>query len=396
MMAAGRAAGRGKSVLLLDTNEILGRKLLISGKGRCNLTNAGNIDEYLENFGKTGPFLRDAFSRMPHNDLMDFFEKRGIALTVERGRRVFPESGRSKDILEALKRHLKESGVKVILKSEVKDIAINSDGTQKVVLHGGAEYAARSGAICTGGLSYPRTGSRGFGFRMAEKLGHTVIAPRPALVPLVVESRLPRIWQGISLKNTEAAVISEGRKKAERFGDMLFTHFGLSGPIILDLSSRVHDFLIWRKDVYISINLKPALDKARLNERLIREFSGHSGKALKNVLKKILPLKMIDGFIKLCGLDPDVKANQVTKNQRQCLIEKLTDLRFKIKAVRPIEEAIITKGGVDTKEINPRTMESRLVKGLFFAGEVIDVDAKTGGYNMQAAFSTGYVCGDSL
>jgi predicted Rossmann fold flavoprotein len=396
MMAAGRAAERGKRVLLLDANEILGRKLLISGKGRCNIANAGTIDDYLDNFGRTGPFLRNVFSRIFNAELRDFFEERGVPLTVERGRRLFPSSGRSKDILEALKRYLKEKGVKVVLKSNVEDIAVGGSGTKKVLVNGGAEYTAGSIAICTGGLSYPKTGSTGFGFKAAERLGHNVIRPEPALVPLVTESHMPKAWQGVSLRNVEAAVISEGKKKDKRFGELLFTHFGLSGPIILDLSSSVYSLLKEKRDVCISINLKPALNKSKLDERLVREFSRHSAKTLKNVLKGLLPLKRIDGFIKLCGLDPELRANQVTKAQRQCLVERLAGLTLKIKGARPIEEAIVTKGGVDTKEIDPKTMESKLVKGLFFAGEVIDVDAKTGGYNMQAAFSTGYVCGDNL
>lgn len=396
MAAAGRAAERRRSALLLEKNDILGRKLLISGKGRCNITNAGNIDEYFSNFGKTGLFLRSAFSRMFNKELINFFKKRGVAIKIERGKRVFPESGRSKDILDALKGYLKDNSVKVFLKSEVKDIIICKGGKKRIVLSNRTEYEADSVAICTGGLSYPETGSTGFGFEIARKLGHNVIPPGPALAPLVTESNLPKMWQGLSLRNVEAAVICDGKKRSRRFGDALFTHFGLSGPIILDVSAEVFSLLRLKKDVYISINLKPALDGTMLNDRLVREFSKHSNKILRNVLRELLPLKMIDGFIRLCKLEPDEKVNQITRDERKRLVEKFTDLRFKIKDTRPIEEAIVTKGGVDTNEIDPKTMESRLVKGLFFAGEVIDVDARTGGYNMQAAFSTGYLCGDNL
>jgi len=396
MMAAGRAAERKRDVLLLEKGDILGRKLLISGKGRCNITNAGDIDEYLENFGRTGQFLRDAFSKMFNKELMDFFEKRKVALKTERGKRVFTGSDRSKDILDALKGYLKENGAAVLLKSEVKDIVICEKGKKRVVLENEAEYGAGSVAICTGGLSYPETGSTGFGFEIAKRLGHNIIMPSPALVPLVTESNLPKIWQGLSLENIKVAIICDGKKKSERFGDALFTHFGLSGPIILDISAEVFEFLRRKKDVYVSINLKPALGRNTLDDRLVREFSRYSNKILKNVLKELLPHRMIDGFIKICGLDPDINVNQITKGQRRQLVDKFTDLRFKIKDTRPIEEAIVTKGGIDTKEINPKTMESKLVKGLFFAGEVIDVDAKTGGYNMQAAFSTGYLCGENL
>ena len=396
MMAAGRSAERGRDALLLEKNDILGRKLLISGKGRCNITNAGDINEYLENFGKNGQFLRNAFSKIFNTELMDFFKKRGVALKIERGKRVFPESDRSKDILDTLKGYLNEMNAKVLLKSEVKNIIIGNGSEKEIVLSSGAEYKTDSVAICTGGLSYPETGSTGSGLEMAKKLGHNVILPQPALVSLVTESNLPKMWQGLSLKNVEVTVICDGKKRSRRFGDAIFTRFGLSGPIILDISAEVFSLLRLKKDVYISINLKPALEKGMLDDRLVREFSKHSNKILKNVLKELLPLKMIDGFIKLCELDPEQKVNQITKDERKHLVEKLTDLRFKIKDTRPIQEAMITKGGVDTKEINPKTMESKLIRGLFFAGEVIDVDAKTGGYNMQAAFSTGYLCGDNL
>lgn len=396
MMAAGKAAERGKNVLLIEKNDILGRKLLISGKGRCNITNTGDISEHIDNFGKSGRFLRNAFARIFNEELMDFFEKHGVVLKAERGKRVFPESGRSKDILDALKKYMAEGSVKVLLSSEVKDIAVAKDGTKKVCLVKGGEYTAKSVAICTGGLSYPQTGSTGFGFSVARSLGHNVILPKPALVPLITESGLPRNWQGISLDNVKAAIVVSGKKVAEQFGDLIFTHFGLSGPIILDLSAEAYDLLEAKKDVAVSINMKPALDAAKLDARLVREFSRNSNMTLKNAMKEVLPSKMIDGFIDYCKLDKDKKAHQVTARERHRILEGLTDLRFRIKKTRPIEEAIVTRGGVDTKEIDPRTMESKLIRGLFFAGETIDIDAKTGGYNMQAAFSTGYLCGESL
>ena len=413
MMAAGRAAERQRSVLLVEKNDILGRKLLISGKGRCNITNAGDINDYVANFGKSGLFLRNAFARIFNKELIDFFEKHGIVLKTERGKRVFPESDRSKDILDALKKYLYEGKVSVLLLGEVKSITVDKNGTKKVSLvvrhahhasnHAeqsrgteGSEYTAGSIAICTGGLSYPRTGSTGFGFDMAARLGHKVVSPKPALVPLVTESGLPKKWQGISLDNVKAAIVTGGRRKAERFGDMLFTHFGLSGPIILDLSAEAYDLLEAKKDIAVSLNLKPALDAAKLDNRLLREFSKGPNRTLKNALTEMLPSKMVDGFIDYCNLTKDKKSHQITVDERRRIAEGLTDLRFRITKTRPIEEAIVTRGGVDTKEINPQTMESKLVKGLFFAGEVIDVDAKTGGYNMQAAFSTGYLCGDNL
>jgi predicted Rossmann fold flavoprotein len=395
MMAAGRAAERGRRVLLAEKNDILGRKLLISGKGRCNITNAGTIDEHISNFGKSGEFLRNAFSKIFNAELVSFFEGRGVLLKTERGKRIFPASGRSKEILDALRRYLTENRVEVLLGSAVKDIVID-DGTKRAILSNGKEYIASSIAVCTGGVSYPETGSTGFGFEIARRLGHKVIAPRPALVPLVTESRLTKMWQGLSLDNVEATLMSGGKKIRERFGDLIFTHFGLSGPIILDLSADVFDLLSAKKDAVISLNLKPALDSAKLDKRLVRDLSGASNKTLKNIIKELLPAKMADGFIGYCGLYKDKKANQITVTERKRLIKGLTGFRFRIKKTRPIEEAMVTRGGVDTKEINPKTMESKLVNGLFFAGEVIDVDAKTGGYNMQAAFSTGYLCGENL
>ncbi|MDP3789559.1 MAG: aminoacetone oxidase family FAD-binding enzyme, partial [Candidatus Omnitrophota bacterium] len=349
MMAAGRAAGRGRSVLLVEKNDMLGRKLLISGKGRCNITNAGDISDHVANFGKTGLFLRNAFARVFNKELIGFFEKYGVRLKTERGERVFPESDRSKDILDALKKYLDSGRVKVLLSSEVKNITINGSGIKKVTLVNAGEYTSESVAICTGGLSYPKTGSTGFGFNIAAHLGHKVVSPKPALVPLVTESGLPKKWQGISLDNVKAAIITGGRKKTESFGDMLFTHFGLSGPIILDLSAEAYDLLEAKKDVTVSLNLKPALDAAKLDNRLLREFLKGPNKALKNVLAEMLPSKMVDGFIDHCGLAKDKKSHQITVGERRRIAEGLTDLRFRITRTAAIEEAIVTRGGVDTK-----------------------------------------------
>ena len=396
MMAAGRAAERGRKTLLLEKNDILGKKLLISGKGRCNITNAGDIDDHLENFSRKGRFLRNAFSRVFNSELTDFFEKRGVPLKVERGKRVFPRSDRSKDILAALKIFLKDNGVDVVLQSEVKDIGVSADGVKTISLADGSVWESGTVALCTGGLSYPQTGSTGFGFLAAKKFGHDIIKPRPALVPLVADSDMPRSWQGLSLKNIKAGLIIKERRVSERFGDLIFTHFGLSGPTILDLSAEAFDLLQTQEEIYVSIDMKPALEKKQLDARLIRELSGHAGRHLKSVLKGLMPQRMIEGFAKMRNIDAGIKTNQVTRSDRKNIVDGLKDLRFMIKEARPIEEAIVTRGGVDTSEIYPKTMESKLVRGLFFAGELIDVDAKTGGYNMQAAFSTGYLCGDNL
>ncbi|MBN1871886.1 MAG: NAD(P)/FAD-dependent oxidoreductase [Candidatus Omnitrophica bacterium] len=395
IMAAGKAGERGRRTLLLEKNDLLGRKLLISGKGRCNITNAGDMDDYIQSFGDNGNFLRNAFSVIFNDELMDFFRARGVDLKVERGKRVFPKSDRSKDILRALCGYLKDSRVTVCLNSDVADV-VCGDSAMKVILSDGREYTSSSVAVCTGGLSYPETGSTGFGFEIARKLRHRVIEPLPALVPLVTEEKPPRDWQGITLKNVEASVVADGRKAAKRFGDLIFTHFGLSGPIILDLSGDVNDLLRSKREVVISVSLKPKVDKNELEGRLFKLLSSQPNKVLKNACKALMPHRVADGFLEFCGLSPNKKVNQMTKSERRILLDRLTDLRFRIVETRPISEAIITRGGVDTKEINPKTMESKVVKNLFFAGEVIDVDAKTGGYNMQGAFSTGFVCGEHL
>jgi len=395
MMAAIRAQANGRKVLLLEKMPVPGSKLLISGKGRCNLTNAGSIDKFLKKFSESGIFLRNAFAGFFNDDLCDFFEQSGCKLKVERGERVFPASDKSADVLNALTRNLKEKGVEVLYNKEVSDIVFKDD-IKHVNAKGGQEYSAPKVVIATGGLSYPGTGSTGFGFKIAQKAGHKVIAPRPALVPLLTKSDLPSKLMGLSLENVKCSVISEGKVIEEKLGDMLFAHFGLTGPIILDLSADVYDQLQMKKRVFISINLKPGLDTNKLNQRLIREFEKSPNKVLKNIFNELLPQRFIPEFLKYCGLDQQKKANQITKNEREKILKSLFDFRLEITGTKPVSDAIVTRGGVLTKEINPKTMESRIIKGLYFAGEVIDIDAKTGGYNMQAAFSTGFVCGENL
>ncbi len=396
MMAAITASNRGRNVLILEKMPSPGKKLLISGKGRCNLTNAGTIDKFLKKFSSSGIFLRNAFARFFNDDLCGFFEEAGCALKTERGERVFPSSDKSSDILDVLTKLLKKNGVKIIYNEDVIDILLCQDNSKCVVTKNSRKYFAPAVVICTGGFSYPGTGSTGFGFKLAEKLGHTVNAPKPALVALVTKSDMPKRLMGVSLENVCCSVACEGKTIESRFGDMLFTHFGLSGPIILDLSATVYDLLEVKKAVFISINLKPALDIKKLDARLQREFLAQPNKIMKNVFEELLPRRLVMEFLKYSGLDPSKKANQITKSEREKLVRNLFDLRFEIIRTKSIKDAIITRGGVSTKEINPQTMESKIIKGLYFAGEVIDVDAKTGGYNMQAAFSTGYVCGENL
>lgn len=414
MMAAITAAKGGRRVLLLEKMPDAGRKLLISGKGRCNLTNAGSVDKFLEKFSASGVFLRNAFAKFFNNELCRFFEQAGCPLKTERGERIFPASEDSQDILNVLKKLLKQNKVELKYDEPVKDVSLREDAIKRVLTKsseprpfgvssralndpkGRGEYFAPKVAICTGGLSYPGTGSTGFGLDLAKKFGHSIIAPKPGLVGLITKSDMPGRISGLSLENIRASIICDKKVIESRFGDMLFTHFGLSGPIILDLSAAVYDLLAAGKTVFVSINLKPALDVKKLDGRLVREFLIQPGVALKNIFTELLPRRLAEEFLEYCGCDTAKKANQVTKQERKTFVDRLFDFRFQIIRTRSIKDAIITRGGVATKEINPKTMESRIVKGLYFAGEVIDVDAKTGGYNMQAAFSTGFICGENL
>lgn len=395
MMAAITAAKRGRRVLLLEKMPSVGNKLLISGKGRCNLTNAGSIDKFLEKFSRSGVFLRNAFARFFNDDLCRFFEEAGCPVKTERGARVFPVSDSSSSVLDALKRLLKHNKVEVKCDEPVKDILLLQDGAKRVLTKN-KEYFSPKVVIATGGLSYPGTGSTGFGFETAKKFGHTVVAPRPGLIGLITNSDMPARLSGLSLENVKCSVICDRKTTDSRFGDMMFTHFGLSGPVILDLSAAVYDLIEKGKTVFISVNLKPALDAKTLDARLKREFLEQPGKSLKNILLELLPSKLASEFSGYCGLNPLKKANQITKDERRKLLSCLFDLRFQIIKTKPLKDAIITRGGVSTNQINPKTMESRIVGGLYFCGEVIDVDAKTGGYNMQAAFSTGFACGENL
>ncbi len=431
MMAAIKAAERGRRVLLLEKMPSAGNKLLISGKGHCNLTNAGSVDKFLEKFSSSGVFLRNAFARFFNDDLCSFFQEAGCKLKTERGGRVFPESDKSADILDVLLKKLKKNKVKMICNEEVVDVKKGDSAlfsydkkTQEnralspffIRTKSGNIYLAQNVAVCTGGFSYPSTGSTGFGFELARKFNHDVRAPRPGLVPVITVSLAPNRLSGLALENVKCSVVTGGKIQESRFGDMLFTHFGLSGPIILDLSAGIYDLIDSGKPladkcnnkrlganfekqnlkVFISINLKPALDTKKLDARLKREFSAQPNKALKNIFTGLLPNKLVPEFLAYCGLDQSKKANQATGQERKKMIAGLFDFRFEIIRTKPIKDAIITRGGVSTNQIHPKTMQSRITSGLYFAGEALDVDAKTGGYNMQAAFSTGYVCGENL
>jgi flavoprotein, HI0933 family len=390
MMAAAIASGQGKEVTLLERNEKLGKKLFITGKGRCNVTNSSDMDTFMDNIPGNSNFLYSALYTFSNTDLISFMENLGVKLKVERGNRVFPQSDKSSDIIRALEKLISRNNVKVMYNTKVDDILI-VDGQIKGVVCKDREIFCDSLIIATGGKSYPLTGSSGDGYRFAEKAGHSIKKIRPSLVPLVVEEPYIKELQGLSLKNVSVKVIHNDKVIYTDFGEMLFTHFGLSGPIILSSSRFIVDRL--PGDVKVVINLKPALDDDSLDKRIQRDFQKYLNKFFKNSLDDLLPQKLIPLVIRLSGIDENKEVNQITKEERKKLVKILSELTFHIKETRPINEAIITAGGVSVKEIDPSTMESKFVKGLYFAGEVIDVDALTGGFNLQIAFSTGYLSG---
>lgn len=391
MMAAGRAAELGADVVLLEKMPHLGIKLSLTGKGRCNLTSSEDMDKFIEAFGPNGRFLRNAFSKFFSGDLIDFFESIGIRTALERGKRIFPLSGSAKDVVKAFIGYLTKHGVRIITNTTVKEILIQDKKVIGVNTNKGTFYGDAV-ILSTGGASYPQTGSAGDGYIMAERLGHTIIPIRPALVPLEVKEAYVQDLQGLSLKNINASVYLNNKKIAEEFGEMLFTHFGLSGPIILTLSKTVVDNLE-KGNVHVSIDLKPALSKEQLDLRLLREIKEHRKKNIDNLLKNLLPQSMIPVALKFIGIPYDKRANQITQEERIALVDMLKDIRFTVARARSWDEAIVTAGGISTKEIYPKTMESKIVKDLYLCGEVLDVDAKTGGYNLQAAFSTGWIAG---
>jgi predicted Rossmann fold flavoprotein len=394
LMTAGWAAASGADVLVLERMSRPGRKLRITGKGRCNITNIAPMAEFIAHFGRAGRFLRHAFAGFFSNDLMTFFDSLGVPTVVEQGGRVFPASGRAEDIVNALRDWAIGRGAVMKMDERVTGLVI-SDGKIAGVRTGKAVHEADALIVATGGASYPATGSSGDGYRLAREAGHTIIPVRPALVPLVTAGNTAAKLQGLSLKNVNAKALADGKKIADEFGEMLFTHFGVSGPIILTISRIVADALREGKKVELSIDLKPALDDRKLDDRLVRDLNEHGRKQLGSMLKGLLPKSLIPVCADMTGLDPDLPSNQVSAPQRKRLRLWLKDFRLEVTSTRPIDEAIVTAGGVKTSEVDPKTMESRIVKGLYFAGEVLDIDADTGGYNLQAAFSSGRLAGMS-
>ena len=392
LMAAGQAALAGASVTVLEKMPQPARKLRITGKGRCNLTNIAPLPEFIGHFGPRGVFLRSCFARFFSEDLVAFFEALGVPLVTERGGRVFPESERAAEIADALLRWARGSGVALRPRAPVAAILVR-DGRVRGVRAEAGEIAADAIVLATGGASYPATGSTGDGYALARAVGHTIVPPRPALVPLVTAGNVATRLQGLSLRNVTARVIVDGRRRPEAFGEMLFTHFGLSGPIILTLSRTAVDALRERRGVEIAIDLKPALDAAKLDERLRREIREHGRRSYRTLLGELLPRTLIPVAIDLTEIDPEKPGSQLGAKERMRLRDWLKDFRLTVTGHRSWEEAVITAGGIDTRAVDPRTMESRIVAGLHFAGEVLDIDADTGGYNLQAAFSTGWMAG---
>jgi len=387
MMAAGTAVLYGGEVTIFEATDRLGKKLAITGKGRCNVTNASSIDEFLENVTKNHRFLFAALSAFSTEDTISFFESLGVKLKVERGNRVFPVSDRAKDIVDAMRSY--SSGARVIYE-KVNNLTKNEGSF--IVTTSKGQYEFDRVIIATGGKSYPLTGSDGSGYRLASRLGHSVTELVPSLIPLESSSPLCSKMQGLSLKNVGITVRDEnGKVLYADFGEMMFTHFGVTGPVILSASAHLSQINI--SGFTLAIDLKPALDEKTLDARLLSDFEKQSNKDLINSLGALLPSKMIEPFIDFTGIDPRKKINAITREERRTILTSLKAFIIPITKRRPIEEAIITSGGINTKEISPKTMESKIVQGLYFAGEIIDVDAYTGGFNLQIAFSTGYLAG---
>lgn len=394
LLAAGRAAERGCKVLILEKMKKPGRKLLLTGKGRCNITNNLPANEFITHVYPNGRFLRTAFSQYYSNDILDLLNKYGVPATLERGGRYFPTSNKSVDVLRAFLKWNEDLGVTIIPANRVEKLIIENGAIQGIQANG-STFLCKNIILATGGKSYPATGSNGDGYELAKQLGHTIEKPRPALVPLETKGNAAKKLQGLTLKNVKATVWSNGKKIGEDFGEMLFTHFGLSGPIILTLSRIAVGELHANNSVEISIDLKPALDEQKLDNRLIRDLNENGKKMLGNLFRSWLPASMIPVFLESLDLDPEKEAHQVSSKERKSIRHLLKNFKFEVNNHRSFKEAIVTSGGVITKEISPKTMESKLVSGLFFAGEMIDLDAETGGFNLQIAYSSGWLAGNS-
>ena len=395
MMAAIFAARNGQNVTLLEKNEKLGKKIFITGKGRCNITNASEIEDLFSAVISNPKFLYSGFSSFTNDQVIHFFEELGVATKIERGNRVFPVSDHSSDVIAALAREMQRLKVKVQLHCEVKELLINNEKEIKGVrLANGKKMTADAVVVATGGISYPSTGSTGDGYRFARNCGHKVTELFPSLVPMEVKEWYAKELQGLSLKNIEIHITDGKKKLYDEFGEMLFTHYGVTGPVILSASSIVGKTLE-KKELVLHIDLKPALTEEQLDKRLLREFEANHNKQFKNAIDSLLPAKLRPVIIELSGIEEEKKVHEITKEERLNLLRLIKDFHMTLTGLRGYNEAIITKGGISVKEIDPGTMESKLIKNLYFAGEVLDLDAVTGGYNLQIAWSTGYLAGIS-
>ncbi|RHF80687.1 NAD(P)/FAD-dependent oxidoreductase [Dorea formicigenerans] len=400
MFAAIVAAKNGHQVTLYEKNEKLGKKIFITGKGRCNITNAADMEELFDAVVTNSKFLYSSFYGYTNQNVIDFFEDAGVPVKIERGNRVFPISDHSSDVIRALEREMKKVGVKVCLNTEVKSVEAEKGKFDKVVLKDTTTQTADACIVATGGLSYRSTGSTGDGFRFAENVGHKVTQCFPSLVPM--ETKEPWICelQGLSLRNVEAKILDGKKELYKDFGEMLFTHFGVSGPLIISASSYVGKKFMdkngQKKELTLEIDLKPALTEEQLDQRVLRDFEENHNRQFKNAITKLFPTKLIPVMLELGGIDPEKKVNSIEKEERKQFVHLIKHFRMTLTGLRDYPEAIITKGGVNVKEIDPGTMESKLVKGLYFAGEVLDLDALTGGFNLQIAWSTGYAAGNAI
>lgn len=396
MLAAISAARQKNSVTLIEKNSILGKKMLITGKGRCNITSSVDMEDFIKNIPGNGRFLYSSFQNFTNQDIIDLLEKNGLKVKEERGNRIFPVTDKAQSVVDALIKEIKKYNIDVKLNKKVSEVLTKAGEVCGVKLENGEIVNASKVILATGGKSYPATGSTGDGYDLAEKLGHTIVSPKGSLVPLTADVELCQSLQGLSLRNVKILIkdVENNKKIYEDFGEMLFTHFGLSGPTILSASAHLLRYKNFGKNnIKLFIDLKPALDEESLDLRIRRDFDEFKNKEFKNSLEKLLPQKMIPVIIELSKIKPEKKVNEITREERLALVQLMKKFEITITGFRPVEEAIVTAGGISIKEINPKTMESKIVSGLYFAGEIIDVDAYTGGFNLQIAYSTGFTAG---
>ncbi len=396
IMSAGRAAENGAKVLLLEKNDRLGVKLAITGKGRCNITHAEfNIQTLIKSYGKTGKFLYSAFNRFGPEDIIEFFNSRDLLTKIERGDRVFPDNAKAYDVIDVLKLYLKKNKVDIIFEATVDSLKVSKDKIDKIILKDGREFTANEYAICTGGKSYPLTGSTGDAYEWFSKMGHNIVKPKPSLTAIVIKEKFVKDLEGLSLKNVEINVYQNNKKVLSNFGEALFTVNGLSGPIIIDSSKNIGE-LLERGKVELQIDFKPALNEDVLDKRIQKDFAEGSNRLFRNSLNALLPQKLIPVMIILSNIDPEKKVNSITKEERRGLVKLFKYFPLTITELAGFSRAIITAGGVDIKEVDPQTMHSKIIDNLYIAGEVLDLDGPTGGYNLQICWSTGYIVGENF